>query len=366
VRKILVPLGEAVWAGSRPLVAVLLAFLVSSIFIWSQGVSPLAAYAALFRGAFGSVGGLANTGVRTVPLLLAGLGIAVGLKAGLFNVGAEGQLYMGALGATVVGVVALPFPDWMRLPLAILAGFLAGGLWGVLPGVLRAYRGVNEFVVTLMLNYVAIQFVSYVLHGPFGERPAAYIQSPPILPAARLPVLIKGTSLHAGLLIGLALAVVLYFLMRDTAFGFETRLVGSNSEAARYLGVKVKRQIVLVMVLSAALAGLAGVSEILGLKWRLFDFFDLSLGYDAIGVALLANANPLGVVLVATFFGALRAGANNMQQMVGVETALATVIQSLAVLFVIGLGFSSRHARHSEQQGTADQTGAERPPNLST
>ena len=326
----------------RPILAIALAFLLSSVFILSQGVSPLAAYAALMKGAFGSLAGLANTGVKTAPLLLAGLGVAVGLKGGLFNVGAEGQLYLAALAATTVGLMDLPVPAWLHLTLAIVAGFFAGALWALIPALLRAYRGVNEFVVTLMLNYVGIQLVSYFLHGPLRQVPAPYVQSPPILESARLPILIKGTSLHLGLLLGLILSVVLHYALRDTSFGFQTRILGTNPEAARYIGVNIKRQIVLVMMLSGGLAGLAGVGEILGLKWRLFDFFDLMLGYDAIGVALLANANPLGVVLVSLFFGALRAGANNMQQMVGVETALATVIQSLAVVFVIGIGFAGK------------------------
>jgi ABC-type uncharacterized transport system permease subunit len=338
----------------RPAIAIVLAFAVSAIFIWAQGANPIAAYAALFTGALGSIGGIANTGVRTAPLLLSALGIAIGLKAGLFNVGAEGQLYLGALAATVIGVVELPIPAFLHLVLAIIAGFVAGALWAFIPGFLRAYRGVNEFVVTLMMNYVAIQFVSYILHGPLGEHPAPYIQSPPIVPSARLPVLINGTSLHAGLLLGIALAIIMQVVMRFTSFGFQTRLVGANSEAAEYIGINVKHQIILVMLLSGGLAGLTGVGEILGLKWRLFDFFDFMLGYDAIGVALLANSNPLGVILVSVFFGALRAGANNMQQMVGVETALTTVIQSLAVVFVIGIGFVSKRTYEQPAGSTAE------------
>jgi len=338
-RRDLRPLAAILLTWLRPVLAILLAFIVSSFLILAQGVNPLAAYAALIKGAFGSTAGLANTGVKIAPLLLGGLGVAVGLKAGLFNIGAEGQLYLGALAATTVGVTDLPVPAWFHLTLAIVAGFAGGALWALIPGLLRAYRGVNEFVVTLMLSYVGIQLVSYFLHGPLREVPAPYVQSHQILESARLPVLVKGTSLHAGLVIGLILAVVLHYFLRSTSFGFETRILGANPEASRYIGINVRRQIVLVMLLSGGLAGLAGVGEILGLKWRLFDFFDSMLGYDAIGVALLANANPLGVIPVSLFFGALRAGANNMQQVVGVETALATVIQSLAIVFVIGIGF---------------------------
>jgi len=231
----------------------------------------------------------------------------------------------------------------MHLLLAVVAGGVGGALWGLVPSYLRAYRDVNEIVTTLMMNYVGIYFVSYLVHyGPLAEEGAFFPQSPPLLPSSHLPILIRGTSLHAGIIMGLVCGIFLHFLLRYTPFGFRTRMVGANPEAARYAGVKVARQIFLVMLVSSGLGGLAGVGEVLGLKLRLFDFFASGVGYDAIAVALMANGNPLGVILSATFFGALKAGANRMQIVVGIETHVATVVQALALLFVIAIGFAER------------------------
>lgn len=337
-------LGGLVLSGARPLFAIVLALLASAGLILARGADPFDAYAAMLRGSFGSVAALANTSVRTAPLLLGGLGVALGFKAGVLNVGVEGQLYVGGAAATAVGIVPLPVPPWLHLLLAVVAGFLGGVLWGLVPGYLRAYRGVSEIVVTLMLNYVGVYLISFLIHepSPMAEKDVFYPQSLPILPSAQLPILIKGTSLHSGIIIGLVLGLVLHFVLRYTPFGFRTRITGQNPEAARYAGVKVERQILFAMLLSAGLGGLAGTGEILGLKLRLFDFFSMGLGYDAIAVALMANSNPLGVILTAIFFGALRAGAGKMQVAVGIEEPIASVIQALAVLFVIAIGFAER------------------------
>ena len=198
-----------------------------------------------------------------------------------------------------------------------------------------------------MLNYVAIELISYLVHGPIFEEGAPFPQSPPIVPNARLPILIEQTSLHAGIVIGVVLAIAMYFILRYNTFGLMTIIVGKNPDAARYAGINVKRQLLLAMVVSGGLAGLGGAGEVIGLKGRLFDHFIVGLGYDAIAVALLANTHPLGVALSATFFGALRAGANSMQQAVGIRTAMATVIQTLVIMFVIGIGFARRRQAYS-------------------
>jgi simple sugar transport system permease protein len=344
-------LGGLILSGLRPVIAIVLALLVSAILILAYGKNPLTAYAALLNGAVGSLSAIANTGVRTAPLLLGGLGVAFAFQAGLLNVGIEGQLYIGAAAATAVGLIPLPVPPIIHLALAVLAGFLGGVLCGLVPAYLRAFRGVSEIVTTLMLNYVGIYVVSYLVHepAPLAEKDTFFPMSPPILPSAHLPILIPGTSLHSGILIGLALVAVTYFLLRYTPFGFKVRMTGQNPDAARYAGIKVTRTLMLVLLISAGFGGLAGTGEVLGLKLRLFDFFSSGLGYDAIGVALLANANPIGVLFSALFFGALRAGANMMQITVGIDTPIAEVIQALAVLFVIAIGFTER-VRVTRQQ----------------
>jgi ABC-type uncharacterized transport system permease subunit len=337
-------LGELILTGGRPILAVVLALILGAFLIIAYGSNPFKAYVAMLDGAVGSIAAIANTGVRTAPLLLGGLGVALGFKAGLLNVGVEGQIYAGGAAATAVGIFPLPVPGWLHLLLAVGAGFIGGLLWGVIPAYLKAFRGISEIVITLMLNYVGIQFASLLVHepSPLAMKDAFYPQSPSILPSARLPVLIKGTSLHGGLILGLMLAVIIYLALRYTPFGFRTRMVGQNPEAARYAGIKVKWQIVIVMLVSAGLGGLAGTGEVLGLKWALYDYFSMGLGYDGIAVALMANSNPLGVILTAFFFGALRAGAGKMQVVVGIETPIAQVIQALAVLSVIAIGFGER------------------------
>jgi simple sugar transport system permease protein len=259
-------------------------------------------------------------------------------------VGVEGQIYAGGAAAAAVGITPLPVPSWLHVTLAIIAGFIGGALWGVIPALLKAYRGVSEIVITLMLNYVGIQFASLLVHepSPLALKDSFFPQSPNILPAARLPILIKGTSLHAGLIIGLILAILIYLVLRYTPFGFRTKMTGQNPEAARYAGINVKKQIIIVMLISAGLGGLVGTGEVLGLKWALYDYFAVGLGYDAIAVALMANTNPLGVILSSVFFGAMRAGAGKMQVAVGIETPIAQVIQAFAVLFVIAIGFGER------------------------
>jgi ABC-type uncharacterized transport system permease subunit len=347
-------IGGLVLSGGRPVFAILLAFSVSAVLIIIQGANPLEAYGAMLRGSFGSVAALANTCVRAAPLLLGGLGVAIGFKAGLLNVGIEGQIYLGGSAAAVVGIMPLPVPSWLHLILAVLAGFLGGVLWGLIPAYLKAYRGISEIVVTLMLNYVGIQVCSLLVHepSPLAEKGAFFPQSPPILASAHLPILIKGTSLHLGIVIGVVAAIILYFVLKYTPFGMRTRMVGQNTEAARFAGVNVKKQIAMVLLLSCGLGGLAGTGEVLGLKLRLFDYFSGGLGYDSIAVALMANGNPIGVIFSALFFGALRAGAGKMETAVGIKSPIVQVIQALAVLFVIMIGFAeyTRTTRQEKQK----------------
>jgi len=341
-----------VLSGARPILAVILALVVSAGLIWAAGANPIEAYAALLEGSFGSVAALANTGVRAAPLLLGGFAVGLGFKAGLWNIGGEGQIYLGATVATAVGLIPLPVPAWLHLLLAVMAGFAGGALWMLIPAYLRAYRGVNEVCTTLMLNYVAGYFVSWLLHepSPLAEKGAHYPMSPPILPSARLPILVKGTSLHAGLILALVLGVVLHFVLRYTPFGFRTRMIGGNPEAARYAGVGVARQIFLVLLVCGGLGGLAGAGEVLGLKLRLFDFFVGGVGYEGLALAMLANGNPLGMIVAGVFFGSLKAGASKMQIVTGIEASMALVIQALTVLFVIAIGFGERVRLTRQQQ----------------
>jgi len=341
-----------VLSGARPILGIILALAVSAVLIWGAGANPIKAYAALLEGSIGSVAALANTAVRATPLILGGLAVGLGFKAGLWNIGGEGQMYLGAATATVVGIIPLPIPAWLHLLLTVVAGFAGGVLWILTPAFLRAYRGVSEVVSTLMLNYVAGYFISWLLHepSPLAEKGTFFPMSPSILPSARLPILVKGTSMHGGLILAIVLGVVLHFVLRYTPFGFRTRMVGGNPETARYAGVPIARQIFLVLLVCGGIGGLAGASEVLGLKWRLFDYFVSGVGYEGLALAILANGNPLAMIVAGVFFGALKAGANKMQIATGIEASMALVIQALAVLFVIAIGFGERVRLDREQQ----------------
>ncbi len=345
-------LGRLVVSGARTIIAVILALIVSGGLIWLAGSKPIEAYVALLDGSFGSVAAIAATGVRAAPLILSGLAVGIGFKAGLWNIGGEGQIYLGAAAATAVGIIPLPVPAWLHLIFAIMAGFIGGALWILLPAYLRAYRGVNEVGTTLMLNYVAIYFNSWLLHdpSPMAEEGAFFPMSPLILPSARLPILIKGTSLHAGFILAVLLCVVMYFVLQRTSFGFRTRMVGGSTKAARFAGIGVSRHLFFVMLLSGGLGGLAGAGEVLGLKLRLFDHFATNVGYEGLALAILANGSPLGIIVAGVFFGSLKAGANKMQIVTGIEASMALVIQALTVIFIIAIGFGDRMLRTRQHQ----------------
>jgi len=317
-----------------PLWAVLSSLLLGMVFVLLAGGHPIEAYEDLLRGALADVFGFATTLVKTTPLLFAGLGVAVALRAGLINIGAEGQIYLGGLGAALAGLYVRGLPPVVHVPLAMLAAALAGGAWALLPALLRLRRGVSEVITTLLMNYIGLYFVGALVSGPLKEPRAPYPFSPLLVPSAYLPTIIPTTDAHAGILIALALAIVTYVFLEHTPAGFQVRMVGANPSAAAYAGINVGRTVILAMMVSGGLAGLGGASEVMGLKHRLFDAFSPGYGYDAIAVAFLGAGQPLGVVATAFFFGALRSGANIMQRSQGVPVAVIFAIQGLAVLFL--------------------------------
>ena len=317
-----------------PALAVLAGLFVAGILIAFSGVSPLEAYAALFEGAFGSAYSTATSLNRATPLILAGLGVTFAFRAGIWNIGAEGQIYIGGLAATLVGLY-LGSPAFIHLPLALIAGFLAGALWGGIAGYLRAKHGINEIIVTIMLNYVAIYMVGALVRGPIQEPPGFYPHTPLVDSTAYLPIILPNTRLHAGLIVALISAAVLFVLLWRSPIGYEIRAVGLNVKASRFAGMKVIWVQILSMLVSGGLAGLAGTSEILGAQYRLREFFLPNYGYDAIAVALLGQLDPIGVVIAGILFGALRAGAGTMQRMVNLPSSLVFVVQGTVVFFVV-------------------------------
>ena len=328
-----VPLALALAA---PLAAAALALALSTLPLAWAGAPVLAAYARLAQGALGSTFALTETLARATPLILTGLGVAVAFRAKLWNIGAEGQLYAGALAAAAVGSGALGLPEGLLLPAVVLAGALAGALLLLGPALLKVRLGVDEVVTTLLLNFVVLLFVQMMLEGPLQDPMGmGWPQSPPVLPAAELPKLLPRTRLHVGLVLALALAVAMWLYTRRTVWGFEARAVGANVEAARYAGMPVGRVLVRTALLSGGLAGLAGVSEVAGLKGYLTQDLSPGFGYAGIVVAMLAQLNPLGCIGSAMFVAAVFVGADSMSRALGVSSYLANLIVATALLTML-------------------------------
>ncbi len=318
-----------------PLLAVFFSILVGGVVIAMVGVNPIYAYHHLWYGAFGTVNNLSETLVKTTPMLIAGTGLAISFRSNLTNIGAEGQMITGAVAAVLTAFAVQSLPSVMAITLCLLAGFLGGGFYGALAGFLKARKGTSEIISTIMLNYIAISFLGYLLDGPMKE-PGGYFPQTALMPAATVfPRLIPGTRLHIGILLAVVLLVGYYILIFRLPLGYRIRAVGLNPNAARYAGIRVERHVVIAMLLSGGLAGLAGMSEVFGLHGRLYNGFSAGYGFDAVAIALLGRLHPLGVPLAALFFGALRVGANAMQNAVQIPVAVVFVIQGVSVLFIL-------------------------------
>ena len=337
-------IGELALSGARPIIGILLGIIAGGILIAFSGINPFEAYGAMLKGAFGSLQSFSNVLVRSSPLLLGGVGVALGIKAGVWNTGIEGYMYIGAIGAAVVGIPALNLPPILHITLVFVVAMVFAAAWGLIPGYLRAYRGVNEVTATIMLNYVAIFLISWLVSEPqpLAEVDSFYPMSKLFAESAQLPILMKGTSLHPGAFIGLAVCILFFLILRYTPFGFQTRMLGFNPHAARYSGVNTKQKIMLIIVIGAMMGGLAGAIEVTGLKRRVYMDFVTGVGYESVAVALLAGGNPLGVIAAALFFSALKAGGATMSIQTGVGAPMTSVIIALCVLFVIGVGISER------------------------
>lgn len=294
---------------------------------------PITAYRALLEGSFKDARAIGTTLNIATPLILSGLAVAFGFRAGLFNIGANGQFLMGAFFAAIVG--STPIVEGpLHLLLAIFAGFVGGALWGFIPGILKAWRGAHEVVTTIMLNYVAYLLLNELASRVFRDPTATFAKTRDVLPDAQLPILLEGTRLHAGIIVALITAVAVWFLLFKTTLGFEVRTVGINAFAARYAGMKASLIAVLTLSISGGLAGLGGAAENLGSQKSYPAEYIVNYGFDGIAVALLGRAHPFGVVGAAFLFGALRAGVGSMQRETGIPTDIITIVQAFIILFV--------------------------------
>jgi simple sugar transport system permease protein len=328
------------WATTLAIVGT--AFFVGALLILAIGVNPLKAYGALLVAAFGSINGISETLLKACPLLIAGLGVAVAYRAQFWNIGAEGQIYAGGIVAAVTGLYLPELPVLIHLPLALLAGMLGGALLGFFPAILKAYFKVNEVITTLMLNFVMIELTNYLLNKPMRDMVSGINISPQLAHNAWLPIIIPRTRFHLGIVISVVLAGILYLLMSKTVLGFRIRAVGESTRAARIAGIPVERIIVLSVIISGALAGMAGATEVAGVHHRLVPHFSPGYGYLAIAVALLGNLEPLGIVFSSVLFAALLNGADAMQRAAEVPIPVIYVIEGLVIIFVTARAISVR------------------------
>jgi ABC-type uncharacterized transport system permease subunit len=276
--------------------------------------------------------------VHATPLIIAGLAVAIAFRAGIWNIGADGQLIAGATAAAWIGVAAPANIGWLALPLALIAGAIAGGIWAAIAAWLRSRFGVLEVISTIMLNFIATYGVSYLVRGPLQEPTHVYPQTSSIVSGAHMPILVAGTRLHWGFVIALFLAVVTWWVMRYTAAGFRIRASGVNSFAARSAGlIDVRRVTTVAFITSGAIAGIAGAIEVSGVTFALYENISPGYGYTAIAVALLAGLNPLGVISTGILFGALETAAGTMQRNAGIPATTVSVIEAIVILAVIAV-----------------------------
>jgi len=370
-----------------PVLSLIIALILGMIPMLVQGINPLTGYRDMVLLAFGSRYGISETIMKAIPLMLAGLGVALAFRMLVWNIGAEGQLYMGAFGACLVAYTWPDLPAWILLPAMIVAGFVGGALWGAIPGALKAFLGVNEIITSLMLNYVAIQWVSYLVIGPWQDPTSlGFPRTTRLSESATLPVItgawylptvvalvvvgvvllywiirradhtgervklaagfvllamlslggiyfLDGRRVHLGFVLGLAAAAVLSVLLSRTRWGYEVRVIGENARAAQHAGMSLKRNIVLVMMISGGMAGLAGMSEIAGNLHLIKRMFSPGYGYTAIIVAWLARLNPWGVILVSLLLGGLYRGSDAIP---GAPKALGMMLQAVIFFVLIG------------------------------
>lgn len=317
------------------ILAFISASLAAALLVSFFNHSPLLVLRTIWEGAFGDAYSLSETLLKTTPLVCTGLSVALAFRAGIWNIGAEGQFMAGAMTITIFGVSATNL-EWPFFWLIVTGSvFLAGAILGIIVGWLREKRGVSEVISTIMLNAIMLQLLSYALHGPLQEVARTYPQSDRLAELARLPQLWPGTRLHSGVIIVVVLAVILWLILFRLPVGFRLRVIGQNLRAARFAGINVSRHIAIALALSGGVAAIGGAIEVAGVTGRLYENISPGYGYTGIAVAMLGRLHPLGVLPAAFLFGALESGARALQRNLGISPVLAEVIQGMVILFVV-------------------------------
>jgi ABC-type uncharacterized transport system permease subunit len=313
----------------------LLASLLTSIPLMISGFGPLNVFYSLLIGGFGSIPALARTLIKTTPILFCGLGLLVAFRCGVWNIGAEGQLYIGALGATVAGLFLGSMPSALHIIVVCLAGFAGGALWAGIAGFLRVRYGANEMIVTLLMNFIAFWIISYMVRFPLRPELAFNPVTAMISESARLPIMLPGTSLHIGILIAIFAGIIIWFILGRTVLGYRIRAVGSNSSASAYGGISVKFTILVAMLLSGGLAGLAGMNEVCGVHYLLSENISFSYGYLGIPAALIGRLNPIGTIISSLFIGSLFTGGRFIQTVLGIPYTIVYMIVAVFILAIL-------------------------------
>ncbi|HCI00734.1 MAG TPA: ABC transporter permease [Alphaproteobacteria bacterium] len=327
-----------------PVLSAFVSLALAAIPLLLAGANPIAAYGQMIKGVFGSVFAISEMLTRATPLIFTGLAAALAFRAKLWNIGAEGQLYLGAMAAVAVGVGAFDVAGFILIPLIIVFGAAAGAAGMAAPTFLKARFGADEVVTTLLLNFIILIFVQMMLEGPLQDPMGlGWPQSAPVLDQGMLPRLMDRMRVHSGLIIALIAALVAQFMLARSVWGFKLRAVGENAVAARHAGIKVKRSLYSVAIISGGLAGLAGVSEVAGLKGYLTADLSPGFGYTGIVVAMLAGLSPIGVVVAAIFIASVFVGADSMSRAMGVSSFLADLVVSMSLLCVLIGGFIAKY-----------------------
>ncbi len=326
-----------------PALSIVISLVIGGAIIALSGGDPIAGYVGLWQGAFGKEKSIIETIVKTTPFIFAGLAVAIGFRGGLFNIGVEGQLFVGSIFAVIFGYwVEMPaglspgVANLLHVALCLVMGALAGALWAAIPGALKAYTGAHEVITTIMTNYLALRVINWAIsrNGPLRHPRNPLPETYTVQDSAMLPSIIPDTRLHIGMVLAVIAVFFIYWLLWRTPVGFEIRTVGLNAAAARYAGIKVKRTVILTMTLSGALAGLGGAIQVLGLTGYFTTGFNVGLGFDSIAVAMLGANHPFGVALGAALFGVMDAGTATMQLRTQVPRDIVVIVQGLILMFV--------------------------------
>lgn len=338
--------------------AILASLIIGAFIMMANGRNPIVGYTALIKGAFGSKYNIATTLAKTVPLILTGLATSISFRSGISNIGGEGQLYLGAFGAAFVGITCVNLPGIVGIPLALVFSAIVGGLYALLPAILKVRYNIDEVIVTIMLNTVAVLLTGYLVNYPFASDVGKLGATEIIAEGYQLSKLVRLSTLNTSIFYVIGITIVMYYLLERTSIGYEIKMIGQNSNFSRYGGINVKRRMIFAMIVSGALCGIAGAFEVLGVHYRFLQNISPGYAWDGMLIALIVKNNPIGVVLMSIFFGALKTGSISMENATGIPSELVSVIQSIIILFIAGeAGFKDKMKNYFAGKGGKKKVG---------